>query len=1559
MNGQLFNFAKNTKYKRIMHWKILLFLLTLGCAQNVVAQRYEHDREKFVKEYQKQVNEFGSKEMREFVKDQLEPMLLESSEFPDAYFTTMINACNQLEQQGYNTDPEVMDYVFSVYSFVDKKVSESSFKAWHNSIDQLMENRNKKKLTTFLEFSSGFFSEGRIAESSDFSWYYLGGSYEFESDKNVTVHFEGGNLVCRMYTDRNTSSEHVVDSIFVAKTSGAFDPRLKSWKGKGGTVTWERAGLDPLTNYAELNSYTVSAKRSAFNVDTVTLTTSYLNNSIEGRLAERASKRSEKDALIYPQFLSFEQNILIENVAENIDYVGGFELKGASFFGTGTNENPSSIELKKNGKPFISAKSAQIVIAENRIRIEKAETSLYLNTGDSIYHPGLDFSYDMEKKEVQLARTTKGIGQAAFQDSYHQLEIYVPKIIWQENTDELVFTYEFGTGPEKRIARFESSKFFDERLYDRLQGMSSVHPLVAIANYAYKYDEETMQAGKAASALGLTKEQAIPTLIQLSNLGFINYDADRDLVKVTDKLITFVEAKAGTQDYDNIMFVSDQRPSTPPQLEGKTRMEIQQDEYLRYLDSVFNARNEKRRMMTDFARMDLASLDLTVKAIDRIGLSQLKQTTVVPNGNEVVIKGNRDFSFSGWVFSGKAEINTVAANFTYDDFTIALLDTRETVFNVDPFKREHGPGPVRMKSAIRGISGKLIVDHKNNKSGKNDLFDMYPKLEVTNKTRIYYNDKSIYRGAYDSTRFYFALEPFTKDSLHMFDRNALRLDGQLTSAGIFPVMDQQVKVMPDYSFGFVTKAPQGGYPFYETEAMYENRILLSNNGLQGAGVIDFLHSTSKTLPSTLFAFLPDSTVGIVDFVNRPNEQGVEFPPVVSDEAYISYVPKEDLLRVRSLPQKELQFFDGESNLRGGIEIQPEGMRGRGLMDLSRATIISDDFSFKRWDIDADTSSFELKNENPEDLSEDPLAFNTENVQAHVSFKDRIGEFNSNQGESQVEFPVNQYMCLMDKFKWYMDNAEIDMERANDKDITIDQGVDLKGPNFFSTHPKQDSLQFMAPKAKFNVRKKVIYCDEVEYLDIADARISPDSMKVTIRKRAKIDKFENATIVANYITKYHKFEEAEVEIKARRDYEASGKYPYYDIDSNVFYIAMNNIRPDTAFQTTASGVVKQDDGFKLSPQFDYYGDVAIEAANPLINFKGATRINHDCDKFDRNWMAFQSEIDPKNIQIPVSQEMKNLEGGSISAGIVWRDSPATDSLTLYPTFLSALVDPEDPIVMTASGYLQYNSDAKEFQIGSREKLINRLEQGNFIALHTESCSMNGDGEIKLGMDFGDAELDAVGVVNYNQSTGETSMNITMRMKMALDKGLMEDVAKRINTLEGMKAADFNSTTLEQAIRTWEDTETANDFKAKFVTDGAVKKVPKGLDYSMTLSGVRLRSYSGNQTNGLITDVQSAVLVNMYGVPVMKYVPFRAFFQQIYSGGGGDQFNLLIDIPGGMDYFMNYSMKKKDGTLRIASGDAEFTGAINGMKDDKRKTKNFQYETTSNSVYKGKFMDLFNE
>jgi hypothetical protein len=101
----------------------------------------------------------------------------------------------------------------------------------------------------------------------------------------------------------------------------------------------------------------------------------------------------------------------------------------------------------------------------------------------------------------------------------------------------------------------------------------------------------------------------------------------------------------------------------------------------------------------------------------------------------------------------------------------------------------------------------------------------------------------------------------------------------------------------------------------------------------------------------------------------------------------------------------------------------------------------------------------------------------------------------------------------------------------------------------------------------------------------------------------------------------------------------------------------------------------------------------------------------------------------------------------------------------------------------------------------------------------------------------------------------------------------------------------------------------------------------------------------------------VLLNIYEKPVVKYVPLKVFFQQNYSEAAPDKFGLQIDIPGGRDYYFDYSMVKKDGEMRIISGDTDFTAAIDAIKEEKRKTKNFKYETSTQRIYLSKFLRFF--
>ena len=72
---------------------ILLFLHTIVNAQ----QTYSNNREKFVKEFQKSLMEFGKGEFHDFAKKDLPVILLETADFPESYFSKMVETCNLME----------------------------------------------------------------------------------------------------------------------------------------------------------------------------------------------------------------------------------------------------------------------------------------------------------------------------------------------------------------------------------------------------------------------------------------------------------------------------------------------------------------------------------------------------------------------------------------------------------------------------------------------------------------------------------------------------------------------------------------------------------------------------------------------------------------------------------------------------------------------------------------------------------------------------------------------------------------------------------------------------------------------------------------------------------------------------------------------------------------------------------------------------------------------------------------------------------------------------------------------------------------------------------------------------------------------------------------------------------------------------------------------------------------------------------------------------------------------------------------------------------------------
>jgi hypothetical protein len=115
--------TNENKNRMIMKRMNTLLLLMLISTFTGWSQSFPGDRAKFVKEFERQLTEYGKGEFRDFAKAELPALLLEGTSFSDEYFTRMVQTCNAFEAKKLKVYPEIYNYVYSVAQFVKTKFS--------------------------------------------------------------------------------------------------------------------------------------------------------------------------------------------------------------------------------------------------------------------------------------------------------------------------------------------------------------------------------------------------------------------------------------------------------------------------------------------------------------------------------------------------------------------------------------------------------------------------------------------------------------------------------------------------------------------------------------------------------------------------------------------------------------------------------------------------------------------------------------------------------------------------------------------------------------------------------------------------------------------------------------------------------------------------------------------------------------------------------------------------------------------------------------------------------------------------------------------------------------------------------------------------------------------------------------------------------------------------------------------------------------------------------------------------------------------------------------------
>ena len=911
----------------------------------------------------------------------------------------IIAIANIMAKRKMRAFPFFKDYLDVLMMYKNNDRAEEQWDGWHESLKSVLENAKKgssKDYQAYIGFTKALFGKNSLIVSKAKTW--VADFYTYE------LGYEDGQPY--MYTPNCDLFAYTRgDTITINNTAGYFYPLTKEWEGEAGTVYWNRASLDSTDVYATFGEYKMDLSKSNYEIDSVTFfyKSFFGETPLHGKLVDKLVVDNKKSTTSYPRFDSYEERLVIENLAERVTYTGGFVVQGVKIIGRGSKENKAQmIFMKENDSTAVVVNSNRFLIRiGDVVRSSDAEVTIYVKE-DSIYHPGLNLTFKIPSRELTLMRGKVATSKTTFFNSFHQVEMDAEGIVWSIDTPELTIDHFLGKGETPVI--FESSNYFEKNRLDKYQNIMDYNPISVIIKYSEDHGSREMYAENVALKMGskYTVETIERLLYLLVAEGFIYYDNQTQIITVREKTFHYVFANAELKDYDII------------KIESKT--------------------------MAPSAKLDLSNYNMNMEGVKRVVVSDSQYVLWYPSNRLLRLKKNRDMEFGGTVFAGRMDFNGDGFSFIYDAFRLNLSKIDAFQINIPGKELDHMGKPILIPviTKISNLTGSILIDNPENKSGlKKKEFPEYPIFESLEPSYAYYNGRSILKGVYSKQRFFFELDPFLLDSLNTFKPSGVYFDGTMVTAGIFPDFREQLRIQKhDKSLGFQIETEAGGKPVYGGKGTYSDSIFLSHDGFLGHGTLSYLSSHQFSNDIT---FYPDSLNSNSDsfYVEEATLNGVEFPNVYNTHVYTHWAPYKDSMTIK-MKKSKFGMYDNQSALVGNLTLTPGGLIGAGIMEFEGANLlISNEFKFKKHEFDADTAELNFKAVDPT-----KIGFRAPNVNAHINFNKREGKFVSNLDHISIEFPYNEYKTSINEFNWYMDDKILDF-----------LGDD--NTYFMSTHPDQD------------------------------------------------------------------------------------------------------------------------------------------------------------------------------------------------------------------------------------------------------------------------------------------------------------------------------------------------------------------------------------------------------------------------------------------------------------------------------------------------------------------------
>ena len=1329
--------------KRNIFVTVLLLFLGLGCA--CAQDFFPTEKDAFYNQLATYLGSSTSKQDREEAAVIMQGFQgVWESYYSNAEANTIIQLCERLHSKsGSKAYANIFHFVEVLQRIPTANLSHKDVNNWIVYTDAKVQ-KSMNGVDKYLVSCRDLFVDKVLSAKGNSKWLLRDALWGFPSSEHFELTIDG-TLVLASQKDESVLKD----------TKGVYYQEDNRWEGIGGRADWSRFGVPTEKVFVTLpDFYVLDLNRSEYAIDSVVFhERQHFDQDILCRYEDKVLVNAPNEKTMFPRVRSYRSDYEITDLMRNIDFEGGIGMMGNQVDVFGGVNNKAVFHFRQGGREVIRMEAPRFVMSmDEQLVSDHVAMRLYLidSVGtemDSLYHNDLGFHYDNKTRKLMVYRSEKDFGDGPFHDYFHGLDIFLEAMYWDIDDNQVDFRRMEGVNPTSE-GDVVSVNYFRHDDFKRLQGLDGAHPMIRIEKFLKGFDNVDRQVrfavGDLATYLGYPIEQVISLMLKLQAEGYVEYESDTKWATALPRFFDVLDSYREVIDYDVIKLHTLTKNRQPN------------------------------------VRLDLYTNDLLVYGItsqidgfegSAISLSDRKRVVIVPDFGRVVFKKKQNFEFSGGILAGMFEFFTKDSQFNYQDFTIKMnkIDSLR-------FYARYDNHVIPVDGTLEKLQGRLEIDHGDNKSSRYETPE-YPIFHSEAEGFKFYrkiNGGVFNPGSVDSVmtaddlegKFYYSLYPFVVDSLNDLSMKKVRFEGELVSGGIMPDIVQPLVVMDDYSLGFVHQIGENetaSYPVYGDLGRYHNKVFLSSSGFFGEGTLDY---QTAVFNSDQFVFYLDSVTAITNQFNMvPREDGTGFPVASADALRLKWDILKPELTTETIGKPICMY--GDTYFSGKTILTPDGYAADGKLRFGLTEFDSDHFALDARTFVADSANFLLYSADTANI-----AFTATNYRANVDFDAQKVQYDYLNQNSNLDFPMNQYICSLKEAEWDMATNSLHLHNpvesfgeyasATTREELL--AIHNNASKFISLVPEQDSLQFYSMSADYDMTNYVIHAHDVKIIRVADAAVFPYMHDIDINADSKLEPV-NGDLLADTLNGFHLYKNAVVNIHSRNYYNAQGVWDYVNAEGSSTPIQMDTIVPLDGI-THGYAHIADTSEFKLNTQFGFQGRLTLKATDEFGYYDGhfallafeepvivkvpdpaeeltdTTNMEEHLilDDFNpmagleermqdsiaalNHWFVSSTTIDPASIRIPVDIDRIREEDSRMTNGLYYE-------LAIDGGYFGSFLTPKEgrkelDDTAPANGMLWFDADSLRFVV------TDETQYDSYVDLNSRGV-VSGEGSFDLGLD----------------------------------------------------------------------------------------------------------------------------------------------------------------------------------------------------------------------------------